>query len=173
MEIIGDKAREVYKLNGFQGPNDCDLYETLIIPEDFQPADKKIKMTVEEKKEFDNLRGFSLGAILTNLDINTYPNLYNRLFSGKVSENNQAQLEFARAWGAPSLIEVEEKKYYVHLFKSQDDGYLNQMKDNLKFVMGSNAETDLYKVQFTEDEIQGLKDLGFKINYNALEEVPE
>lgn len=87
--------------------------------EDFQPTEKKIKMTVREKKEFDELKraNNSLFLAFDDIDSEEYPNLFGRLFDGASDEeNNKAQLEFARACENPSLIEVvKEKKYRVKI----------------------------------------------------------
>lgn len=147
--------------------------------EDFQTDNKKIKMTPDEKEEFDKLypdNGQDVSDIFDEINdcADDYPNLCKRLFSGSTIKNFHSQIEFVRALEKPSLIEVvREKKYYVHLFKSQDFGYLNQYWDSLRFIISDKSETGKRKTKFTRDEIENFKDLGFKINDDALEEVED
>ena len=87
--------------------------------EDFTPAEEKIKMTVEEKREFDKLKKVHKSLFLAFSDIydDEYPNLFGRLFDNDdVEKSCKAQLEFARAWDKPSKIEViVPKKYNIKL----------------------------------------------------------
>jgi hypothetical protein len=121
--------------------------------EDFQPAEEKIKMTVEEKKEFDNLysdNGQDVSDIFDEINdcADDYPNLCKRLFSVSTIENFHSQIEFVRALEKPSRIEVEEKKYWIKLA----DGYLvNVMGDWL--TLKNKKDGDI----FTQSEIDELQ----------------
>lgn len=101
--------------------------------EDFQPLEKKIKFTAEEKKEFDKLKDGWTGILraFDSIVVSKYPKLYARLFAKPVSykEQNKVLIEFIRAWGNPELIEViEPEKPLVELnngtrLQKDDDAY--------------------------------------------------
>ena len=80
---------------------------------------RKVKMAKAEKAEFDKLNKewttLYLAISAINDEFLEYPLLNNRLFIRMTSaEENEAQIEFARAWADPSLIEViPEKKWNV------------------------------------------------------------
>lgn len=120
--------------------------------EDFQPADKKIKMTVEEKKEFDDITDCfnTPWAILNHIaqhgSLN--PNLKNHLFeSGTSSEKIAAQIEFVKALEHPELIEVvKEKKYYIKILGQYLVRNSNE-SEGIELVSKRNADT------FTPNEI--------------------
>ncbi|MFT8669481.1 MAG: hypothetical protein ABF778_07030 [Liquorilactobacillus hordei] len=88
--------------------------------EDFQPAEEKIKMTVEEKKEFDDLKSYitSLYMVFDEIDENRYPYLFKRLFDSDDSGiSNIRQIDFAKIWDDPRRIEVIKPE---HEFKVGD-----------------------------------------------------
>lgn len=166
-----------YKIGGYHSDwcSDNDILGKL---EDFQPAQEKIKMTADEKKEFDKLkeRYVTPYAAMSNMFKDNVPHLFKKVNTHESDEKRaQNQFNFFKAFEYPGLIEVvkKEKKYYVHLFKLQAFGYLNQHWDYLEFLISDKSETDQCKTQFTKDEIENLKDLGFKINDDALEEVED
>ncbi|MFT9003173.1 MAG: hypothetical protein ABF991_00525 [Liquorilactobacillus hordei] len=103
--------------------------------EDFQPAEEKIKFTPEEKKEFDELKiqWTTIQGALSDLYNHRYiefRNIYKRLFSLGTRKNNEAQIEFTKAWEKPSRIEVIEPE---HKFKIGD--LVEDTIDNKKAVI--------------------------------------
>ncbi|MDC7953207.1 hypothetical protein [Liquorilactobacillus mali] len=88
--------------------------------EDFQPKQEKIKMTFEEKKEFDELKEKYVTpyAVISNMFAFNVPNLFRRVNTHKSDEKRaQNQFEFIRALEHPELIEVIKPK---HEFKVGD-----------------------------------------------------
>lgn len=81
----------------------------------------KVKMAKAEKAEFDELKEKysekTLSEILKYMDeAQTGKGLDEHLFCGTLEEDDQAQLDFARAWADPSLIEViPEKRWNVKI----------------------------------------------------------
>lgn len=150
--------------------------------EDFQPADKKIKMTVEEKKEFDKLlkninNSNSYFADILNAIWNNsgdYHNLRRRLFANaNLIVNRKKQFEFVRALENPKLAEVEKpKKYYVHLFPGEC-GYLNKFRDTGDYELDNKDNTSDYCTAFTKEEIAKIPQDALKITDKALEGVEE
>jgi hypothetical protein len=142
-------------------------------------ADRKVKFTEAEKKEFDKLlknidnSNADFADILNTLWDRDYSALNKRLFgNAKAIIDRKKQFEFARALENSELIEVEKpKKYYVHLF-SGNNGYLNYCKINKEYLTDSKKNAENYKTKFTKDEIKNF-DLSFEIKPEALEEVEE
>lgn len=139
----------------------------------------KIKMTAEEKKEFDKLLKRHSGADLDDLldaiwEYETYSNLHKRLFrNAKGIIDQKKQFEFVRALENPELIEVEKKKYYVHLIPDKPRTYLGYERIFKTYFIGSkDKETHNIQRKFTKDEIKNF-DLSFEIKPEALEEVEE
>lgn len=99
-------------------------FKELLIPKSLLYP--KIKMTRAEKAEFAALnkewKTLSLAISAINDEFLKYPLLHNQLFGRITSaEKNEAQLEFARAWADPSLIEViKEPKYNVKVPNTKD-----------------------------------------------------
>jgi hypothetical protein len=143
-----------------------------------EPA--KIKMTVEEKKEFDKLlkninNSNSDFADILNVIWNNdgdYHNLRRRLFvNASLIVDRKKQFEFARALENPELVEVEKsKKYYVRLFTGER-GYLNKDLEDNHYILGGKDQNSYYQTQFTKDEIAKIPQDAFKITDKALEEV--
>lgn len=147
--------------------------------EDFTKP-KKIKMTVEEKKEFDELLerhpGADLNGFLNAIWNNSgdYSDLGKRLFvNANLIVDRKKQFEFARALENPGLIEVEKpKKYYVHLFTGEC-GYLIYFENDKRYVI--DAKKIGGQSSFTKDEIKEInnKHSTFEIKLEALEEAEE
>ena len=95
---------------------------------------QKIVFTKEEKREFDALKHFytTLYEAFSSMNKISYPKLCERLFSVEPSiKDNLAQIEFARAWAHPDLIEVKEPRFAYKLkpnfqafFNSPDETFL-------------------------------------------------
>ncbi|MFT9255108.1 hypothetical protein [Liquorilactobacillus hordei] len=78
--------------------------------EDFQPKQVKIKMTVDEKKEFDELKETYATpyGMLHNLIHKKDFDLYRKVFmNANTKENSKEQLRFIKAFEHPELIEVD------------------------------------------------------------------
>lgn len=145
-----------------------------------EPA--KIKMTVEEKKEFDKLledinnSNTDFADILNAIWNNSgdYSDLRKRLFvNANLIVDRKNQFEFAWALGNPDLIEViKPKKYYVHLFTSEC-GYLNKDLEDNHYILRGKHQNSYYQTQFTKDEIAKIPQDALKITDKALEEVEE
>ena len=144
---------------------------------------RKVKMTEAEKAEFDKLNKewttlyLAINAI--NDEFLEYPLLLNRLFRRMTSaEDNEAQIEFARAWADPSLIEVvKEPKFNVKVPVSKGRDYYEKYstvkEDNLVIVGTLNSLRELLtntEFQFTESE---LKEYGLDDDMYEKEEVKD
>ncbi|MCI1700013.1 hypothetical protein [Liquorilactobacillus nagelii] len=177
----GDKV--VFKVDGADVSN-LNSYSGQFLGklEDFQPAEKKIKMTAEEKKEFDEIleeskqTTFDLDDFLNDICdyYKTYPVLHKKLFGNeKAIVNRKKQFEFARALENPDLVEVEKpKKYYVHLFPGEC-GYLNKFRDTGDYELDNKDNTSDYCTAFTKEEIAKIPQDALKITDKALEGVEE
>ncbi|MCI1921954.1 MAG: hypothetical protein LKJ22_08540 [Liquorilactobacillus nagelii] len=145
--------------------------------EDFQPAEKKIKMTVEEKNEFDLLREQYITpyAAMANMHACSEPHLFKKVNTHESDEKRaQNQFKFFKAFEHPELIEVEkEKKYYVHLLENDPCGYLNYDVSAKEYFIGSKGESDNYKTKFAKPEIAKMHFDNFKFTNKALEEVED
>lgn len=51
----------------------------------------------------------------------------------------------------------EEKKYFIHVFRSQQDGYLTLVNDKAEFGSRLEANSFSIKTRFTKKEIRQLK----------------
>ncbi|MFT8725406.1 hypothetical protein [Liquorilactobacillus nagelii] len=150
--------------------------------EDFNTAQEKIKMTVEEKKEFDKLLGRRDNSYPDLNDFlkiicecpQFYPALHKKLFGNLTAFfDRKEQFKFARALEHPDLIEVEKpKRYYIHLFPGER-GYLNKFKKNSHYTISDKCELDSFQVAFTKEEIDKIPQDALKITDKALEEVEE
>jgi hypothetical protein len=115
----------------------------------------KVRMSVAEKKEFDELKNYSplLSVVMERVDTsgNKYQHLYSKLFNQETTkEDVQAQNEFARAWAGPSLIEViPEDKYWVKCYPT-DDCYFYKYEGK---ILAGVPRVHLERFQFTTDEI--------------------
>ncbi|KRN09348.1 hypothetical protein [Liquorilactobacillus mali] len=82
--------------------------------EDFTPKPEKIRMTVEEKKEFDDLCSIKsrldIGEIMSTIIPRKYDTLNKRLYYQELQNGNiKKQIEFVKALEHPELIEVEHE----------------------------------------------------------------
>lgn len=145
--------------------------------EDFHPDEKEIKMTVDEKREFDELvktvfhdhQSNVYKIICTLVESNNYPAL-----NVRVAGSFEKQMELLECVRKPSRIEVEEKKYYVHLLENNPCGYLNYYKSIKEYCIGSKRELGSdYKTKFTKSEIEKMCFDNFKFTNKALEEVED
>jgi hypothetical protein len=136
----------------------------------------KIKMTVEEKKEFDKLkeRYVTPYAAMSNMFKDNVPHLFKKVNTHESNEKRaQNQFKFFNAFEYPGLIEVEKpKKYYIHLFPGEC-GYLNKFRDTGDYELDNKDNTSDYCTAFTIEEIAKIPQDAFKIADKALEEVPE
>lgn len=122
----------------------------------------KVRMSVAEKKEFDELKRHR-GTVYGALDMieDDYPKLYTRLFGNSSHEGeSKAQLEFARAWADPSLIEViPEKRWNVKVPPfERTNKYYYKYGEELDWSISSHNEDE--DQQFTDSELKeyGLDD---------------
>lgn len=141
---------------------DVELPTDLLIPKSLLYP--KVRMSVVEKKEFDELKRHRV-TVYGALDMieDDYPKLYTRLFGNSSHEgDSKAQLEFARAWADPSLIEViPDKKWNVKvpISHERDYYYKDAAVGGGKTVItnrvgnGSELWTD-YDFQFTAGELK-------------------
>ena len=129
----------------------------------------KIKMTQAEKDEFDKLKDemsldrHDLDYLLTAIieDSEDFTFLYHRLYVVD-GDKFESQLEFARAWADPSLIEVvKEPKFNVKVPVSKGRDYYEKYstvkEDNLVIVGTLNSLRELStntEFQFTEAELK-------------------
>lgn len=178
VEIVStDTSRRPYEIGNSFNTVWLEGNQILGKVENFQPAQEKIKMTVEEKKEFDELKRTYEELFLAFSDIydEEYPNLFDYLFDDDDDEkNNKTQLEFARAWDKPSRIEVEKpKRYYVHLISDKPRTYLGCERTFKNYFIGGKGQSLYYQTQFTKDEIAKIPQDTFRITDKALEEVEE
>lgn len=115
----------------------------------------KVCMSVAEKKEFDELKSDWQVLICAFDAINEidYPRWFSRL-NDYPDDNNEHQLEFARAWADPSLIEViPEKKWNVKIppFSRTNSYYFKVGKNLASAESEYNGDEDQ---QFTESELK-------------------
>lgn len=130
-----------------------DYFTKLNIPKSlFYP---KVPMAEAEKKEFDELKNeltahiYDLDDLLTKIRASDYPHLYHRLYVAD-GDGVKSQLEFARAWADPSLIEViPEDKYWVKCYPT-DDCYFYKYEGK---ILAGVPRVHLERFQFTTDEI--------------------
>ena len=149
-----------------------DLDEKVYIHERFLPADlmvpksllyPKIQFTQAEKAEFDSIRDEeTLYNALDAIELQQCPHLYERLYENTSASIPELELEFARAWADPSLIEVlPEKKWHVRAPKVMDTIYIKNDDGSLKTWKKTNAKIsdtfpieEWYKTQFTTEELK-------------------
>lgn len=125
--------------------------------EDFQSTEEEIKMTKDEKDEFDKLKQSqetlvdAITLIFTHAP--DFPNLADRLyFHVSNSDDDKKQIEFSKAWEHPNRIKIIKKLKYVYplgLFTS--DGEEQYLTENRSYF-ASRWNTSLKQV-FEEGEI--------------------
>lgn len=123
----------------------------------------KVPMTEAEKKEFDKLKDemsldrHDLDDLLTRIkDSEDFPFLYHRLYVAD-GDGVESQLEFARAWADPDLIEVlPEKKWNVRVPISNDEEFYKKDSTGkvgtVSFVEEHSLK--LSDMQFTAEELK-------------------
>ena len=126
----------------------------------------KVPMTEAEKAELDKLKNeitahiYDLDDLLTRIkDSEDFPSLYHRLYVAD-GDGVESQLEFARAWADPSLIEViPEKRWNVKIPPfSRTNKFYYKSGTELDWAYGSYNDHE--DQQFTESELKkyGLDD---------------
>ncbi|MDN7145284.1 hypothetical protein QS460_05010 [Liquorilactobacillus mali] len=124
---------------------------------DFMPKQEKIKMTVEEKKEFDELISMSPWSALVNIRPEESPVLYSSLWESDHATSNQ--FKFVRALEHPELIEVVKPKHEFRI------GDLVEDKHNKKAIVMNVLEivTNPVHVYYQDgrDGYWGKEDLTF------------
>lgn len=126
--------------------------------EDFQPAEEKIKFTVEEKREFDKLKDGWTGIFraLDSIVVSRYPKLYAKLFTKPLSykEQNKVLIEFARAWANPELIEV-----IGETVKTIQVGGRNLWGHDGEYSLVNHCDINNEHYYFTKSEIEKISKL--------------
>ena len=127
----------------------------------------KVPMTEAEKKEFDKLKDemsldrHDLDDLLTRIkDSEDFPLLYHRLYVAD-GDGVESQLEFARAWADPSLIEViPEKRWNVKVAPFERTKRYYRKDDKGLLGEGDSYSNQYEFQQFTADELKeyGLDD---------------
>lgn len=133
-----------------------DNKEILYKLEDFQPEEEKIKMTVEEKEEFDELKPNenTFSYALRQIGISC-PNLTNRLFKNKsVEDDNMRQIEFAKAWEKPSRIKVIHED--VRMVQVGDR---NLWEHDGEYLLVNHCDINNEHYYFTKSEIEKISKL--------------
>lgn len=127
-------------------------FKELLIPKSLLYT--KVKMTTEEKTEFDKLEYESTTLITAITKLHSFGNEY-PLLCERLAEDNQAQNEFARAWADPDIIEVvKEKKYRVKVPPfTRTKCYFIKDCDCLNTTMSSNVKEEPLS-QFTKSELK-------------------
>ncbi|MFT9052085.1 hypothetical protein [Liquorilactobacillus nagelii] len=129
--------------------------------EDFSPAEEKIKMTVEEKKEFDELKAKRVNLFYVFNDIyqtSKYPSLEKRIFQDYTNiDDDEQMILFAELWRNPDLIEIiEPEKHEVKV--GIQNLYLNDVGTFILLTTGH-----MLKDHFTIDEVkEAEKQLGIQ-----------
>ncbi|MFT9003776.1 MAG: hypothetical protein ABF991_03610 [Liquorilactobacillus hordei] len=146
-EIDADKLKENY---------DLDIYNNQVLGklEDFQSAQEKIKMTVEEKKEFDKLASMSPLCALLKVDKDTQPIFYNKLWHGHGDDKASNQFEFIKALEHPELIEVVHEDVKTVKVAGL---YLWKYKNEYKLVADFDMRNENY--YFTKRELKKINEL--------------
>lgn len=140
-----DKNGEKYAHEQFL-PASLSISKSLLYP--------KVRMSVAEKKEFDELKSDWQVLICAFDAINEidYPRWFSRL-NDYPDDNDKHQLEFARAWADESLIEViPDKKWEVKVPRAPDHYYFKDT-DNELVVSYASDGTESRK-QFTAEELK-------------------
>lgn len=151
-----DHVRFIENNSGFAEHNKISNVRELRIPKSLLYP--KVCMSVAEKKEFDELKNemtahiHDLDDLLTKIRASDYPHLYHRLYVAD-GDGVEIQLDFARAWADPELIEViPEKKWEVKVPCAPDHYYFKDT-DNELIVSYASDGTESRK-QFTSKELK-------------------
>lgn len=164
--VVGIDEADASELNN-ERDMEPDYEQVLGKLEDFQPAEEKIRFTVEEKKEFDKLKYGWTGIykVLDSIVISRYPKLYAKLFTKSLSykEQNKVLIEFVKAWTKPELIEVVSEPEKHEIKVGIQNLYFNDDMGTFMLLIANHVLED----HFTLDEvkeaekklgIQGLQD---------------
>ena len=127
----------------------------------------KIIFTEEEKEEFDELKKeyTTLYSVLFMINEIDFPKLFESLFNNSFSQNNLAQLEFARAWANPDLIEVKEPRFAYELKPQFQDTFNIHSRVYLRL----DGKNDINKRYYTQSEWQQVDD-DLKVIFDKVEE---
>lgn len=133
----------------------------------------KVRMSVAEKKEFDELKSDWQVLICAFDAINEidYPRWFSRL-NDYPDDNDEHQLDFARAWADPSLIEViSDRKWKVKVPRSDESYYFKDKIDGKAYLTTVSIEPkNTNGALFTDEE---LKQFGLDDNFFGKVEVSE
>ena len=148
-----------------------DVDGKMYIHERFLPADlmvpksllyPKVQFTPAEKAEFDELTAdeyvrtpYDVFVKVSNDELSNgnFPQLAEKLFVLDAVKQTQAQIEFARAWADPDLIEViPEQKWNVRVPKLKNMFYWKNDDETLDY---QDSQYNCYHhQQFTAEELK-------------------
>ena len=153
----------IHKDGSFDGVEGLRVPKSLLYP--------KVKMTQAEKDEFDILQEDesvrTLSDVFCKLDelnYNGFPHLSEWFLLNPIKQT-QAQIEFARAWADPSLIEViPEKRWNVKVAPFERTKRYYCKGDKGLLGEGDSCNNQYEFQQFTTDELKeyGLDDNMFE-----------
>lgn len=163
--FMSDKQHFAYSfIEGFDC-SEVNIPKSLLYP--------KVRMSVAEKKEFDELKSDWQVLICAFDAINEidYPRWFSRL-NDYPDDNDEHQLEFARAWADPSLIEViSDRKWKVKVPRSDDSYYFKcEINGKVYLTTVSIEPENTNGALFTDEE---LKQFGLDDNFFGKVEVSE
>ncbi|OIL97852.1 hypothetical protein [Oenococcus oeni] len=94
-----------------------------------------------------------------NINKTDFPKLYKRLFKNAPTRNNLFQLEFARAWANPDLIEVKEPRFAYELKPQFQDFFESSNEPFLGFDNPLNEHPEYHTAkewQRVDDDIKNM-----------------
>lgn len=127
----------------------------------------KIIFTKEEKEEFYELKKYcsSMFAALSSMTAAYCPKLCEKLFGNAPTQNNSVQLEFARAWANPDLVEVKEPRFAYRLKPKFQDIFSIHSRVYLRL----DGKNDINKRYYTQSEWRQVDD-DLKVIFDKVEE---
>lgn len=155
VEIKGEDLKNVEMFNNygskriigsFWDVNKVTIPKSLLYP--------KIQFTLAEKAEFDSIdNDETLYNALDAIKLQQCPHLYERLYERTSASIPELELEFARAWADPSLIEVHEQKWNVRVPAVDNPTYYYKTDDGIGICRPSPTLESL-RTRFTAEELK-------------------
>jgi len=114
---------------------------------------KEERKELEEAKDNDSSSAMSLINDIGD-DYDYCQSLTRKYIREDINDNNQMAKDIIDFYCGNAKF--SDKKYYVHLIKNSEVGYLNRNKSNTFLILEGRCLSQNYQTKFTEQEIKAI-----------------